>query len=110
MYVFHDLLIPLLGLYMCVCMKTLEHICSYLNNVCLHPTFIHSIHLPPSSYLNQSVLWPEPGVVRGRPWVQGADVLSRLGSITVEVEAVARVSPHQVAETWGELGRVDLEP
>lgn len=28
----------------------------------------------------------------------------------MEVEAVAHLRPHQVAQTWDELGRVDLGP
>lgn len=68
------------------------------------PPSWHSGHATPS-HLYQPVLWPEPGVVRGGSWVQGADVLSGPGSVTVEVEAVARVRAHQVAQTRSELGR-----
>lgn len=63
-----------------------------------------------SSYLDESVLRPEAGAVCGRSRVQGADVLSRSRAFAVEVEAVARLRPHQVAQTWNELGRVDPEP
>lgn len=69
----------------------------------------HSIH-DSLSYLNQPVLRSEPGVVCSGSWVQGADVLSGPGSVTVEVEAVARLRPHKVAQTWNELRWVDLGP
>ncbi|TNN80597.1 hypothetical protein EYF80_009103 [Liparis tanakae] len=51
------------------------------------------------------VLWPQPGVVRGGPRVQGADVLPGPGPVAVEVEAVAGVGAQQVAQARSELGR-----
>lgn len=60
------------------------------------------------SYLDQSVLRSEPGPVCGWTRVQGADVLSRPWPIAVEVEAVACLRPHQVAQTWNRLRRVNL--
>lgn len=61
-------------------------------------------------YLNESVLRPEPGVVSGRPRVQGADVLSGPRPVAVQVEAVARLRPDQVAQAGDELGRVGAGP
>lgn len=60
------------------------------------------------AYLHQPVLWAEPGAVRGRPRVEGADVLARPGSVAVQVEAVAAFGAHQVEETRGQPGRVRL--
>lgn len=51
----------------------------------------------------------EPGTVRGRPRVEGADVLSGPGSVAVQVEAVAIFRAHQVAETRRQPGQVHLE-
>lgn len=60
------------------------------------------------SYLNQPVLRPEPGLVCRRSWVQGADVLSGPGALTMQVEAVANFRPHQVAQAWNKLRGVSL--
>lgn len=60
------------------------------------------------AYLHQPVLWAEPGAVRGRPWVEGADVLAGPGSVAVQVEAVAVFRAHQVEETRRQSGRVRL--
>lgn len=60
------------------------------------------------AYLDQPVLWAEPGVVCRRSWVEGADVLAGPGSVAVQVEAVAVFRAHQVAETWRQPGQVCL--
>lgn len=60
------------------------------------------------SYLDQPVLWAEPGTVRGRSRVEGADVLAGPGSVTVQVEAVTIFRARQVAETWRQPGRVHI--
>lgn len=60
------------------------------------------------AYLDQPVLWAEPGTVRGRSRVEGADELAGPGSVTVQVEAVTIFRAHQVAETRRQSGRVHL--
>lgn len=60
------------------------------------------------AYLDQPVLWAEPGAVRRRSRVEGADVLAGPGSVTVQVEAVAVFRAHQVAETWRQPEQVHL--
>jgi len=62
------------------------------------------------SYLNEPVLWSQSGMVCRWSGVQGADVLSGPRPITVEVEPVAHLRPHQVAQTWNEFGWFDLGP
>lgn len=59
-------------------------------------------------YLDQPVLGAEPGAVRRRSRVQGADVLAGPGSVAVQVEAVAVFRAHQVAETRRQPGQVRL--
>lgn len=76
----------------------------------LHFTFLSNITDTKTPHLYESVLRLEPGTVCRWPGVQGADVLSGPRPITVKVEAVAHLWPHQVAETWSELGWVDLGP
>lgn len=58
------------------------------------------------AYLDQPVLWAEPGAVSRRSRVQGADVLAGSGSVAVQVEAVAAFRSHQVVETRRQPGRV----
>lgn len=60
------------------------------------------------AYLDQPVLWAEPGAVRRRSRVEGADVLAGPGSVAVQVEAVAVFRAHQVAETRRQPEQVRL--
>lgn len=69
-----------------------------------HALDVHTV------YLHQPVLRSEPCVVRRRSWVQRADVLSRSGSFAVQVESVTCLRPDQVAQSGGELRRVDFGP
>lgn len=76
--------------------------------MCVHQHSIPTLLPLLTAYLDQPVLRAEPGAVRRRSAVEGADVLAGPGSVAVQVEAVAVFRAHQVAETRRQPAQVLL--